>query len=222
MTSENLDEITDLLDESLETVADKKQFAKTQTAMIKECAEKNGVDKSTLKRVMKYHHYSGANWLNGNPLEKDPAEKKKDKVAPTFIKLVSIIEDLATIGDKDFLKPYLDAVLSHGIKIDIDYGSPNINDSTDVILDTLDSASKLQTSVDTLADELKDEKSQKAEELNFAPKEAFMKMLSLYDKIKNDQTEKAEDAINQGASDALMMTNAYTYLASQIDKSDED
>lgn len=225
MTQDEISKVEDLLDDSLETVQDKKQFSKTQSQMLKECAEKNGLDKSgksALKRIMNYHHYKGVNWLNSNPLEKDPKIKDKDKVAPTFIKLVQIVEDLATIGDTEFLKPYLDALLKRGIKIEIDYGTSNTNEDTETILETLDSASKLQTNVDTLATQLKEEKSIESEELGFAPKSAFMKVLSLYEKIKDDKLDKAEDAINQGATDALMMTNAYTYLASQIQHEDDE
>lgn len=225
MTQEELSKVEDLLDDSLDTIADKKERSKTQTQMLKECAEKNGLGKpgkTILKRVMNYHHYKGVNWLNSDPLLKDPTVKDKDKVAPTFIKLVQIVEDLASIGDKDFLKPYIDALLKRGIKIEIDYGTPNINDDTETILETLDSASKLQTNIDALNTQLKDEKSVESEEIGFAPKAAFMKVLNLYEKIKDNKKEKAEDAINQGATNALMMTNAYTYLASQIPNGDEE
>ena len=225
MTQEELSKVEDLLDDSLDTVNDKKERSKTQSQLLKECAEKNGLGKSgksVLKRVMNYHHYKGTNWLGGDPMQKDPSVKEKDKVAPTFIKLAQIVNDLATIGDTQFLQPYLDALLKVGIKIDIDYGTPEINDTTDVILDTLDSASNLQTNIDALNTQLKDEKSAESEELNFAPKSGFMKVLSLYEKIKDNKAEKAEDAINQGATDALMMSNAYTYLASQIPTSDDE
>lgn len=225
MTQEEISKVEDLLDDSLDTIADKKERSKTQTQMLKECAEKNGLGKSgksTLKRVMNYHHYKGVNWLNSDPLLKDPKVKDKDKVAPTFIKLAQIVEDLASIGDEDFLQPYLDALLKRGIKIEIDYGTPNTNEDVDTILETLDSASNLQTNIDALNTQLKDEKSVESEEIGFAPKSAFMKVLSLYEKIKDNKKEKAEDAINQGATDALMMTNAYTYLASQIPTGEDD
>lgn len=225
MTQEEIDKIEDLLDDSLETFQDKKQFNKTQKQMLKDCAEKNELGKTgkaILSRVMNYHHYKGANWLNGNPLEKDTTAKDKDKVAPTFIKLVQIIEDLAAIGDKDFLQPYVDALFRRGIKLEIDYGSPDIKEDTKTILETLDSASKLQTNIDNLTTQLKEEKSAESEEIGFAPKSGFMKVLGLYEKIKEDQADKAEDAINQGAADALMISQAYMYLATQLPKSDDD
>ena len=171
---------------------------------------------------MNYHHYKGVNWDGGDPLKKDGTVKDKDKVAPTFIKLVQIVEDLATIGDKDFLQPYVDALLKRGIKLDIDYGVANTKEDTKTILETLESASKLQVNVDTLTTQLKEEKSAESEELGFAPKSEFLKVLGLYEKIKDDKADKAEDAISQGATDALMMSQAYTYLASQLPKGDDD
>ena len=101
MTKEDLEKVEDLLDDSLETLQDKKQFSKTQTQMLKECAETNGLGKSgksILKRVMNYHHYKGVNWLAGDPLQKDPQAKDKDKVAPVFIKLLLLEVDKLLLG----------------------------------------------------------------------------------------------------------------------------
>lgn len=225
MTKEDLEKVEDLLDDSLETLQDKKQFSKTQTQLLKECAETNGLGKSgksVLKRVMNYHHYKGANWLNSDPLQKDPQAKDKDKVAPVFIKLLQIVEDLSAIGDKDFLEPYLTALLNKGIKIDIDYGSSDTKEDLKTIIDKLDSASKLQTNVDTLNTQLKEEKSAESEEIGFAPKSTFLKVLGLYEKIRDDKVDKAEDAINQGATNALAAAEAYRYLATQIPHNDDE
>ena len=84
------------------------------------------------------------------------------------------------------------------------------------------SASKLQTNVDTLNTQLKEEKSVESEEIGFAPKSTFLKVLGLYEKIRDDKVEKAEDAINQGATDALAAAEAYRYLASQIQHNEDD
>lgn len=225
MTQEEISKVEDLLDESLETIQDKKQFSKTQAQLLKECAETNELGKSgksILKRIMNYHHYKGVNWLNGDPLQKDTTIKDKDKVAPVFIKLLQIVEDLATIGDTELLLPYLNALKNHGIKIEIDYGSADTKEDLKTILEKLESASNLQTNVDTLTNQLKEEKSAESEEIGFAPKSGFIKVLGLYEKIKDDKADKAEDAINQGASEAIMMSQAYTYLASQLPKGEDD
>jgi hypothetical protein len=43
MTKEDISKIEDLLDDSLETIQDKKQFAKTQKQILKECAQKSEI-----------------------------------------------------------------------------------------------------------------------------------------------------------------------------------
>ena len=189
-------------------------------SIIKECAEKNGLEKSAVKRVVGYHHYSGKNWLNGDPLQKDTQSKEKDKVSPVFIKLVQIVEDLAALGDKDFLEPYLKAVLNKGIKIEIDYGTANLNESADDILDQIASASKKMTNVDTLAETLKETNAVKAEEIGFTPKKNFMNVLGVFEKIKNDKD--VEDAVQEGVANSLMLADAYQYLATQIPHGDDE
>ena len=71
MDKENVEKIEELLDDSLETLADKKKFAKTMNTIIKNCAKKNEIDPKVIKAVKNYKHYRGANWANNNPLEKD-------------------------------------------------------------------------------------------------------------------------------------------------------
>jgi hypothetical protein len=120
MNEENVEQIEELLDDSLETLADKKKFAKTMNTIIKDCAKQNNLEPKVIKAVKNYHHYKGSNWANNNPLEKDKDKKDKDKVAPIFIKLLEVVENLRKVGDKEFLEPYINALAEHGIRIDID------------------------------------------------------------------------------------------------------
>ena len=147
---------------------DKKRYSKTMNTIIKDCAKANKLEPKVLKAVKNYHHYKGANWLNNNPLEKDKEKKDKDKVAPIFIKLLEVVENLRAVGDKDFLEPYINALAEKGIKIDINFEETdkNIND----IMEVIESASKLQTNVDTLTEELK--------EVKVHPKDASKEILS--------------------------------------------
>lgn len=217
MNEENVEQIEELLDDSLETLADKKRYSKTMNTIIKDCAKANKLNPKVLKAVKNYHHYKGANWLNNNPLEKDKEKKDKDKVAPIFIKLLEVVENLRAVGDKDFLEPYINALAEKGIKIDIDFEETdkNIND----IMEVIESASKLQTNVDTLSEELKEVKSTESEELNFTPKSSFVGVLSILDKIRNDKD--VEDVIQNNFTELAMMTNAFTYLSAENEKNKE-
>ena len=215
MDKENIEKIEELLDDSLETLADKKRFAKTMNSIIKDCAKKNEIDPKVIKAVKNYRHYRGVNWANDNPLEKDNDKKEKDKVAPIFIKLLEVVENLRAIGDKEFLEPYLNAIAEHGIKIDIDF--EDTDKDVDEIMEVIESASKLQTNVDTLAEELKGEKSTTAEELNFTPKSSFCNVLGMLEKI--NEGKEIDDALQSRFTEITMLNNAYTYLSAKNDES---
>lgn len=215
MDKENIEKIEELLDDSLETLADKKRFAKTMNSIIKDCAKKNEIDPKVIKAVKNYRHYRGVNWANNNPLEKDNDKKEKDKVAPIFIKLLEVVENLRAIGDKEFLEPYLNAIAEHGIKIDIDF--EDTDKDVNEIMEVIESASKLQTNVDTLAEELKGEKSTTAEELNFTPKSSFCNVLGMLEKI--NEGKEIDDALQNRFTEITMLNNAYTYLSAKNDES---
>ena len=215
MDKENIEKIEELLDDSLETLADKKRFAKTMNSIIKDCAKKNEIDPKVIKAVKNYRHYRGVNWANNNPLEKDNDKKEKDKIAPIFIKLLEVVENLRAIGDKEFLEPYLNAIAEHGIKIDIDF--EDTDKDVDEIMEVIESASKLQTNVDTLAEELKGEKSTTAEELNFTPKSSFCNVLGMLEKI--NEGKEIDDALQSRFTEITMLNNAYTYLSAKNDES---
>ena len=209
MTKENVEQIEELLDDSLETLTDKKRYSKTMNTIIKDCAKANELEPKVLKAVKNYHHYKGVNWVDNNPLEKDKDVKEKDKVAPIFIKLLEVVENLRKVGDKEFLEPYISALAKHGIKIDIDFEETDKN--VDEIMEVIESASKLQTNVDTLSNELKEEKSVEAEELAFTPKGSFVGVLSILDKIK--EGKDLEDKIQENFTNLTMLNNAFTYLS---------
>ena len=217
MDKENIEKIEELLDDSLETLADKKRFAKTMNTIIKDCAKKNEIEPKVIKAVKNYRHYRGANWVNNNPLEKDNDKKEKDKVAPIFIKLLEVVENLRAIGDKEFLEPYLNAIAEHGIKIDIDF--EDTDKDVDEIMEVIESASKLQTNVDTLAEELKGEKSTTAEELNFTPKSSFCNVLGILEKINEGKNQN--DKIQSNFTNIIMLNNAFTYLSSKNEECEE-
>ena len=218
MDKENVEKIEELLDDSLETLADKKRFAKTMNTIIKDCAKKNNIDPKVIKAVSLYKHYAGSNWVNNNPLEKDKDAKEKDKVSPIFIKLLEVVENLRAIGDKEFLKPYINALAEKGIKIDIDFEDANKN--VDEIMEVIDSASKLKTNIDTLTEELKETKSIEAEELSFTPKSSFISVLGILDKINNGK--EMNDVLQNRFTEITMLNNAYIYLSAKNDESKDE
>ena len=84
-------------------------------------------------------------------------------------------------------------------------------------MEVIDSASKLQTNVDTLAEELKEEKSTTAEELNFTPKSSFCNVLGMLEKI--NEGKEIDDTLQSRFTEITMLNNAYTYLSAKNDES---
>ena len=220
MTNENVEKIEELITDSLDTLTDKKRYSKTMNQIIKDCSKEIGVDKKALKKVNSYYHYKGADWENKNPLKKDKDAKYKDKVSPIFIKLLEVVENLREVGDYEFLKPYLTALEEFGIHITIDETKKSDENKTERIKEVLDSASKLQTNVDTLTEELKEEKSSESEELNFTPKSSFINILGFLDKI--NEGKNIEDKIQDNFTQLAMLNNAFTYISVKNEENKEN
>ena len=214
MTTEMIPQVEELLGDAIDNVSDKKQFSKNMKDILKNCSITNGIDKKVLGHVKDYYHYKGANWENGNPLKKNKNAEYKDKISPTFIKLLQIFQDLEAVGDTDFLQPYIDALAPYGIKIELDAKTPDTKETVEEIKKTIESASKFQTNVDELTKRIKDENAQKSEEIGFTTKSAFNTVLSTYEKIL--EKKDVEDKVQQTITNSLMTADAYNYLSKLI------
>ena len=87
------------------------------------------------------------------------------------------------------------------------------------IMEVIESASKLQTNVDTLAEEQKEEKSTTAEELNFTPKSSFCNVLGILEKINEGKNQN--DKIQSNFTNIIMLNNAFTYLSNKNEECEE-
>lgn len=218
MEAEMIEKVEDLLDDSLDTFNDRKRFLREQTSVIKELAEKNGLDKSQLKRVMSYKHYSGKGWIDNNPLSIDKQSKEKDKLSSIFIKFRDAIIDIVSVGGDKILEPYIKELKKCGITVDLsDVGTLDVKDDYDTIMETIDSACKYQTNIDTLSEEITEVKGAESEEIGFTPKNSFGNIISKYSRISEGKGEKVEDDIQKNIAKNLMCANAFNYLASKIE-----
>lgn len=206
---EKIEEIEGLLNDSLDTLSDKKKFAKTMNSIIKDYSKKIEIEPKIIKSVKNYHHYKGLNWANNNPLEKNKDAKEKDKIAPIFIKLKEVVDNLREVGDTEFLNDYIKALDSCGIHISIEWDDSKAFDSE--LQEILEVTSRLQTNVDTLSTELKETKATESEELNFTPKSSFCNVLGILDKIRDGKD--VDDKIQDEVTSIFMLNNAYNYLS---------
>ena len=220
MTTDMIPEVKELLDDALDNVSDKKQFSKHMKDILKNCGLVNGIDKKVLAHVKDYYHYKGANWQDGNPLKKNPDAEYKDKISPTFIKLLSIFQDLEAVGDTDFLQPYIDALLPYGIKIEFDAKTPDTKDPIEDIKKTIETASGYQTNVDELTKRIKEENAKKSEDIGFTTKSAFTSVLNPYETLQ--EGTDVNDNVQQNIANSLMSADAYNYLSKLIQEGNSE
>jgi hypothetical protein len=172
---------SELLQDSNEILEQKKAASKNMNMVAAETAKAQGIEKPILVRCKDYLHYRGRGWLGGDLLEKDPEEKFPDRVAPTFRKLLQIVEDLSAVGRPDFLDIYLDALRAKGIDIKINYADMRVNDPDETWV-AVENMSGFQTTICALADEINDVKAVESEDINFTPKNEFKKVLGFYNR----------------------------------------
>ena len=97
----------------------KEQANKEKMKLVKEVANHYHINKYAIYDYADYLHYKGNGWEDGNPLKLIPQTKFKDRVSPTFIRLLKIINDLRDVDDLGLLNPYLEALKVNGIEIKI-------------------------------------------------------------------------------------------------------
>jgi hypothetical protein len=198
-----------LLEDSHELYLQKAAANKQKNMVAKETAKAQGIESSVMKRASDYLHYRGMGWMNGDPLEKDPEEKFPDRVAPTFRKLVQMIDDLDSIGRLDFLDVYLDAIRKHGIDIKIDTHGPRVQD-IDETWQAVENMSSFQATICKLADEINDEKAPLSEEINFTPENEFGKVLTFF--AKKQAGKDLDDTYQQTVTHLEMVETAFNKI----------
>ena len=216
MTKETIDQVEDLLAESLETFNSQKSAKKQQKDTIKQWCKQNGVDPQQLKRVIKFKHNWGKSWNVGDCLEKDPLAEQTDKLQSIFIKLKEAIIDLSSLGLDNLLTPFIKKLKEVGIVLDItDVTKLDLSSSIEEVLDNLE---RLETNIETLDNEIKQDKASESENIGFVPKSNFSNILSTYSKITEGNADKVEDKMQNTITNNLMIVYAIKYLNSKIEK----
>jgi hypothetical protein len=205
---------SELLEESAEILHDKSAASKNMNMIASETAKMQQIEKSIIVRAKDYKYYAGAGWIDNDPLQKNPEEKFPDRVAPTFRKLLQIIDDLRAIGKTDWLDPYVQALSNHGIDLTFSAADCMVNDPDEVEA-AIENMCGFQKTICTLADEINDVKALTSEDINFTPKNEFKKVLGFYDrKAKGKDVDDAysdwvthlemvETAVNQVYDESL-------------------
>ena len=183
---EDVKNAEELLSATMDILREKKVTGKAQAEVVKRVLDQTGGDKSNFRIVTKAFADKGKAWVGGNPLTLDKDVKHKDSLSPIFIKLLTTITALEEFNQTDdLLKEYLDELKSVGINITIDHDQFNHVDTETMdpdFEDELKSIKSYAATIESYNDEIRDEHTQKAEELNFAPSDSYMTVVNLYKK----------------------------------------
>lgn len=137
-------------------------------------------------------YYKGRGWTDTPISKPDPDEKFKDRVSPTFRKLVQIVNILRNVGDLDLLQDYLDAVRAEGIEIKITETAPLTRGMPKEMFDeAMKSMCNEQKIICESADEVRD-MGPDAEQDGFCPEGMFKGLAEDWRKILKgkDKTEQ--------------------------------
>jgi len=202
---------TELIEEANEIYELRKTAAKHMNALAQAHGKQLGVDKGILQRVKAYHLYHGNGW-NGNPLTTNAQLVQKGRVDPlsgVFAKVLSVIEDLRTVGYLDLLDPYVEELAKFGIKLEYDPAGSLVKDK-DELLGILNSMGTFQKEIDYHDEILGLEKAEEADNINLTKKTEFRKLVAFYNKKKLHGAESVEDKYNDYMADNELKEAGYT------------
>lgn len=211
----------DVVEDSLGTFNDKKNYNKQMNSKFRDASKIAKIDAARLRRTKDYVHYKKMGWIDNNPFELNPQEKFKDRVSPIFIKLITLIDDIKSLGMDYIVQEYFDKLDAMGIHIDYsEYVPTAVPENLDACQEAIEYGNKLQGSICTLADKIRDEDSVKAEELGFGPKKEYVKLISLL-ADKRDGKD-IDDKIQQIQTDLIFAQSSYEEVSTDSINSDPE
>lgn len=101
-------------------IKEKIDYYRDQSAKAEDISKEHHLSKSAIWKYKDYTYYKGMGWTETSISKPDPDEKFKDRVSPTFRKLLDIVNTCKACGDLDILKEYLTDMEAAGVKITID------------------------------------------------------------------------------------------------------
>lgn len=208
--------MNELILNTQENVALKEDATKRKQSLVKETAHYYHIDRDIIYAYAEYKHYKGNGWCNDNPLELDKAEHFKDKISPTFIKLLKIIDTLKELDELEFLQPYLDAMRNNGVTITISPSNKQLD--KEFLNSQMELIDEEQRIICDNTDVLK-ETGVLAEEKEFSTKSKFKTLTESYYKITcTTKGDKAADKLSKQLVNNTMDNSAIGSILSETEK----
>lgn len=179
---EDVKDAKELLNETLKIFKEKKVAGKALAEVNKRVLTETSGNKNDWSTLTKAYTNKGKAWIAGNPLELNPEEKYKDIISAVFIKLVTLIKATEAFNrTEEILGDYLEALENIGINIQIDSDKfTHFDTNMCDIEEELKAVKAFKATIESYNEEIKEEHSAKAEDLNFAPKTGYMKVANIY------------------------------------------
>lgn len=182
MELEDIKDIKELLDTTIETMKDRSDASKALSDIKKRVITSTNGDKSNWALLSKVNALAGEGWA-GDPFILDPKAKYKDAISQIFIKLLALITATEEFNvTDDILGPYLDTLKSHGIILTVKSDEFNHADTSDTdIEEELQSSKSYIKTVQSYNEDIQ-EQAEKAESMNITSKKDYSKVVNIYNK----------------------------------------
>lgn len=182
MELEDIKDIKELLDTTIETMKDRSDASKALSDIKKRVITSTNGDKSNWSLLSKVNALAGEGWA-GDPFILDPKAKYKDAISQIFIKLLTLITATEEFNvTDDILAPYLDTLKSHGIILIVKSDEFNHADTSDTdIEEELQSSKSYIKTVQSYNEDIQ-EQAEKAESMNITSKKDYSKVVNIYNK----------------------------------------
>lgn len=208
----------ELIEETLKVMSDKKDTQKALKDSVSEVLERTNGDKYDWNIVNKVYANKGEGWVAGNPLNLDKDNPHKDAISSTFKKLAETITAFAKFDQLDVLEDYFEALRNLGINIQVDESQIPKQDLDGVdIKDYLTSQKAYIKTIEEYSTELREVHTAVSEDLNFAPKTEYLKLVGIYK--RGIEGKDVDDAVQDKLTHCEWTETAYNLVKEKIDSS---
>ena len=194
-----------LFDKSSDLLISQRKVHKEMAALGTAAHKEFKIDSKHISALKDYVHYYKNDWLGGDPLIAEKDVKWRCRLAPTFRRLVKVVDDLRYTGRLDLLDPIIKSLNNVGIHLTID---DNIKfDKTEDLMKYINEMDDYQTVICELADRRTDGRTSAVESKNATTKSfnEYVRLMANYKSSKDLQ--KTRENINDDLQDLLLDVN---------------
>lgn len=167
-------------------------------------------DKKEIRTAATCLFRHGRGW-DGSPIMLAKGAKRPDPLTKCFNTFLNLIISMQDTGHRAELQEYFDALAANGITIELDE-SRSIEVPEETKEDYVDCKAYIKA-IDETSDMISEEDAVTCSDSGLIPVATKYKgLLEIYSKVRGGKEDKADEKIQQGAYEAAVMSNAYTFM----------